>query len=415
MNYLFIVGKYYPKPLANSVCCQNIIDVITSKGNEVDVICFEDEEEKLDTYHGCKIHYVKPDAKLRNKYKADYYAGTKQGKKYFRRMKMHSLLRKILTFNYEPFYSFSFPRRIRKLVNNLAQEKKIDCIVTCFHPFDGVYAVYKAKKKGKLSNIPWVIYTLDNVDNIKLRKIFKSRSTHNYWCKKFLKYSDGLIYMSSRKKDYDVKLFEPFKDKLFEADLPSLIVYKLLDNKNNKDIWTYLGAMDKDHYDPHFTIEFLSQCDEFSNSEYHFYSRGNQVGYLLEKQKEYPNNLFVNNYVCKEEVEKIMNNSTGFISLKTSNYISMKTFEYIASGKPIIHFSSSSNDPNAVYLEKYPRAVVIKESEYRNGKYTKDDFSKDLIRAKKSIITEKEINELFFMNKPEFTAKIIEEIASKKD
>lgn len=417
MKYLFVLDKYYPKPLANAVCCQNIINVLTSQGNEVEVLCFEDAEEKLESYNGFKVYYVKPDAKLRNDYKADHFAGTKQGKKYFRRMKFHSLCRKILTFNYEPFYSFSFPRRIRKTIFEIVKKDHIECIVTSFQPFDGVYAMYKARKKDKLKDIPWIIYTLDNVDNVKLRKLLKLRSSHNYWSRKFLKYCDGFIYMESRKRDYEIKVFDEYRNKLYEADLPTLLEkYSLEDSssKNKRDTWTYLGSIDMAHYNPSFAIEFLSKCDEFSKSEYHFYSRGTGVNYLNEKKNEYPESLFVHNYVSREEVEKILKETTGLLSIKVTPYISAKIFEYIATGKPIIHFSSSENDPNVTYLEKYPKAVIVKEADYRSGKYTPEDFEKDLEKAKKATINKSEINKLFEMNKPEYSAKLIEEIAKKE-
>ena len=418
MKYLFVLDKYYPKPLANAVCMQNIIDDLTSKGNEVVVLCYEDElNEKLESYHGNKIYYVRPDAKQRNFFKAEFYAGTKLEKKYFRRGKLHSLSRKLLTFNYEPFYSFSFPRRIRKLMVDIVKKERIEVIVTCLHPFDGVYATYRAKKKGLLKDIPWVVYAVDNTDNLRLRKLLKLRSSHNYWCKKFLKYCTGFIYMESRHKDYEIKKFEKYQNKLFPADLPTFIV----DNKpckestSSKDVWAYLGSMDLAHYNPHFALEFLLQTKDFSNSEYHFYSRGTGVTQLKEKEVEFPKSIFVHDYVSREEVEKIKESVTGFISIKVSKYISAKIFEYISTLKPIIHFSSIEGDPNAIYLEKYPRAVIVKESEYRSGKYTLENFYKDLESAKNRKVSFEDIEEIYQMNKPEYSARLIEEIIKKHD
>ena len=418
MKYLFVLDKYYPKPLANAVCCQNIIDVLTSNGNEVDVLCFEDSEEKIESYKGCKVYHVKPNSKLKNEYKADHFSGTKLEKKYFRRMKFHSLSRKLFTFNYEPFYSFSFPRRIRKMIEEIVKNNGIECIITSFQPFDGVYAMYKARKKNKLQEIPWIVYTLDNVDNVKLRKLLKLRSSHNYWSKKFLKYCDGFIYMESRKKDYQIKKFDAYRDKLYESDLPTLITREKLEDlsSNNKnDTWTYLGSMDMAHYNPSFALEFLSKSEYFKNNEFHFYSRGTGVDLLNKKSKEYPNSIFVHDYVSREEVEKILKATTGFISIKVTPYISAKIFEYISTGKPIIHFSSVENDPNATILEKYPKALIVKESKYRAGEYTVEDFKKDIDRIKNAKIESSTIEKIFRMNKPEFTAKLIEELASKKN
>ena len=418
MKYLFVVDRYYPKPYINSVCAQNVIDELTTKGNEVVVLCFLDEDnEKYESFRGNKIYYVKPDARLKYFYKSDNLAGTKKGKIYWNIAKFLSLSKKIFTFAYDPFYSFSFPRRIKKKILSIIYNESIDCVVTMFQPFDGTYAMYQLKKENKVGNIPWIVYTVDNTENQKIKKLLKIRSSHNYWSVKFLKYCTGFVYMESRTSDYSKSIFDDYRNKLFVADLPTYIknngaIKGQKDSTPDFENWTYLGSINKIHYDPTFMVNFFKSLNDSKKRELHFYTRGDCVDYLNKEAALSNNTIFVHNYVSQDELNELRNNATYLVSIKVSSFISAKIFDYISSGKPIIHFSSSPDDPDIPYLLKYPRAVIVKEYDNKKAEELVDKYYQDLSAVLSSSINQNQIDALFEKNTPEYSARLIESIAN---
>ncbi|MPN32204.1 hypothetical protein SDC9_179680 [bioreactor metagenome] len=70
-------------------------------------------------------------------------------------------------------------------------------------------------------------------------------------------------------------------------------------------------------------------------------------------------------YVSEKELEKAIGQADFLISIgnEISEMIPSKIFMYMATGKPIVHFYSQSNDVCISYFKKYPAALLLNQHE----------------------------------------------------
>ena len=84
--------------------------------------------------------------------------------------------------------------------------------------------------------------------------------------------------------------------------------------------------------------------------------------------------------------------------------IPSKIFEYFSFEKKIIHFYKDDEDTCLLYLKKYPYALLIDE---RNPLADNLDKIIKFLDNEKPVSTRQEWRKDFYMNTPEYTAKLI--------
>lgn len=412
MKILIITDKYYPKPYANALCAQELIREFKCRGYNVDVIAFQDSGIELPAeYEGNKIYGVKPDMRLRLFYYADNYSGTVKGKISGIAANIMSKGKNLFLLPWQPFYTFSFPRRICRLIESLYKKEKYDAIVSVFGPFDGAYGAIQFKRKHP--EVPLGIYAVDTLDKTGVKNILHGMFYHSeFWEKRFLQNSDVFIPMQSRMSRFEQSSFDQWQNKIFAADLPRLTFQKGTEEqerdyfKNGKENWVYAGSLNPVHYPVGDLLRYFLKLPNDKERVLHFYSRGNGLKDVEKAAEENPGRIVSHGYVNSNELSEIMKSCDVLVSVKYSNQISAKIFECISYGKPIVHFSGTQNDPDIEYLNKYPNAFIFKTYE-KNAEHRFSQCLEMIENAKKGSIDEQQLKAIFVKNTPEYSVQLL--------
>lgn len=165
MKLLVLTDKYFPRPYANAMCAQELIRVWTQQGDSVDVLAYGDFDGMPDRWEGNAVYYVKTDERLRLFYYADTYRNTQKGKMAHILANVLSKVKGTILLPWQPFYSFSFPRRIYKKMCELQEKNCYDGVVAILNPLDSNIAA--CKFKAQYPDVPYVVFCVDT-----LRKTF---------------------------------------------------------------------------------------------------------------------------------------------------------------------------------------------------------------------------------------------------
>lgn len=107
------------------MCAQDLIRVWSQQGHTVDVIAYADYDGTPHSWEGNSIYYVKPDERLRLFYYADTYRKTMRGKTAYFFANVLSKVKGTILLPWQPFYSFSFPRRIYMKMCELQEKMRM--------------------------------------------------------------------------------------------------------------------------------------------------------------------------------------------------------------------------------------------------------------------------------------------------
>lgn len=364
MKLLVLTDKYFPRPYANAMCAQELIRIWTRQGHTVDVLAYADFDGMPDRWEGNTVYYVKTDRRLRLFYYADTFRNTKKGKLAHIAANILSKTKGALLLPWQPFYSFSFPERIYKKMCELQERNRYDGVVAILNPLDSNIAA--CKFKAKYPNIPYAVFCVDT-----LRKTFIEQHINRtfadafIWEKKILQHCDAYFYMHSRKEDYQLSRYDPYRSKLKESDMPRFKVKNTeqipkYDFGESGEQWVYAGSIGGPHYNPKQLLEIFRQIEDSPKRVLHLYTRGTEAERIAALAKNENLNVRVHGYVDAATLESIMASADVIVSLKTSDQISAKIFECMSYGKPVVHFSGHKDDPDVYYLEKYTSGHIVK-------------------------------------------------------
>ena len=412
---LVLTDKYFPRPYANAMCAQEIINVLTEMGNQVDILAYEDFDGNPNKWEGNTVYHVRPDKRLRLYYYADTYRSTYKGKCAKFLANLLSKTKGLILLPWQPFYSFSFPRRIYKSMNQLNEKKKYDAILAILNPLDSNIAACKFKSRNP--NIPYIVFCVDTLRKTFIEQhISKNFADAFIWEKKILKHCDAYFYMESRRDDYQLTRYNPFREKLHEADMPRLHIKDLsslpkYDFSENAEHWVYAGSIGGPHYKADDMLNIFNEISENPKRVLHLFVRGNEADRIESLAKKNNWSVVVHGYVDFATLESVMATADVIVSLKTSDQISAKIFECISYGKPIVHFSGDLRDPNVQYLNKYKLSKIVKTY---NSKSTEiEELQEFLEKSQGKTVDMIQIEEAFKKNTPEFSANAILEQIKK--
>lgn len=410
---LVLTDKYFPRPYANAMCAQELIDV-WANDCDVDVVAYEDFDGTPSQWSGNNIYYVKTDERLRLFYYADKNRNSRKGKIAHIAANILSKGKGIILLPWQPFYSFSFPRRIYKKMCELQEKNKYDGVVAILNPLDSNIAA--CKFKSKYPSIPYIVFCVDT-----LRKTFveqhigKKFADAFMWEKRILQNCDAYFYMSSRKEDYALERYNPYRAKLKETDLPRFKIKNVADIPRYDfgeaaEHWVYAGSIGGAHYNPSEMLEVFKQISDNPKRILHLYTRGGEAEQIARWARNENLNIYVHGYVDADMLKSIMATADVIVSLKTSDQISAKIFECMSYGKTVVHFSGHVNDPNVNYFYKYQLGHVVKL--YSNNKKKElEDLKCFLQKAEGHIADMDDLKNTFKMSTPEYSAKrILDEI-----
>ena len=406
MKILFILDKYYPKPLANSICSQNLIDEFVNCGDKVDVITYKDSGINVESPNkSVRVFLVNPDIRVSLNYYSKNFPGTKLATLTKNIATLLNRTKKIILFKFFPLYSLSFPLRIYFKIKKLNKENGYDIVISTYGSFENALGTYLYKKKFK--NIKWVLYTVDSFINDRHKFINKKGNTNNFWLPKFLDNCDMFIYMKSRENEYRNDYFDKWKKKMFVSDIPLLkntdCNFVFNEYNNVSENWVYAGSLGLPHYKTDDLINIFLKLNDGKERFLNFYSSGKELNKITELGKINNGRIKGYNYVTHNELLKIYSKANILVSIKYSNQISAKIFEYMTYNKKIVHISGSDSDPDEPYLKLYKNCCILKP--YKD---TLDASIKKLEKfLKKDVEDNINLLDVFEMNQPKYTCNLI--------
>lgn len=391
---LILMGAYYPKPKANGICCEKIVNEFLSKGYFVTIVAFDNQIDKYEIKNNnLKIIYIKSSLYYRKILEEEN--GNK--KKY----KFRLVLQKFLNFRY-PRKDYRTERRFYEVTKLEYLRNGIDLLIAVNSPIQSIAAAYKIKEK--YSKIKVILYLLDpiseNIDTRNLFRLFLKKVTQK-WEKKVFSLVDKTIIMKSTENYYkNLYKNEKFYKKIEVCDIPtfSLSEVKLKKEKifgENKYNLLYVGSLPNRIREPEFLLRVLSS--EEINTKIRLIFIGISAERIPEKYKE-KIEIVIIPQLSHEEVGKYMNSADFLVNIgnREGNMVPSKIFEYISYKKPIIHFYNLVNDPCNKYLDKYQLVYKIKETE------EKDEIKKSTIELLKFFKYNREKKIDFFELKKRF-------------
>lgn len=414
MNILIVSDKYWPKPLANAICAQNVAEDLVKKGHTVDLLVHRESSYELPkSKNGVNVIGFRPDLRYRLFYFSRSNPKSRSGSISRILGSMISHVKKLLFLWFWPMDSVSFPRRVFRIIEKYYKKSAYDAVVTVFGPISGTLAGYWFKKHHP--ECTWIIYALDNFENSRQIYLPNSLRWAHYWLPRFLNRTDMLICMKTRFEWFQTKrqaLHDLNKVKI--ADIPLLKRQNaVLNNSNKKQIspsriikWVYAGTLAPPNYRIEDLVKVFNRCSDASPRELHIYSSGKEYE-LLRRKACFPKNVYLHDYIAHEKLEQIYADANVLVSLKYSDQISAKMFEYMSYGKPILHFSGSAEDPDSEYISTYERGFVV---DTLNLNLTATSLQ--VIEWEKKVFFEEKNNKppnlsIFDMNTPCFTSDLI--------
>ena len=395
-KYIFLTGRYVPRPEATGLCVHKLAKDLASKGFDVETFCYGDSKDIFEVDGVC-VARLKAPAYMLEKEKTPFNVFVSR---------VHKL-----------FNIFNYPLRSKKMRNMFVYEvlKTIGedddiVLVASYTPFEAVSAMKIIKKKAKCHSIKCCYYCADTLSNEQTDAGILPASYREKKGKKqelsIFNDCDLIFIMECHKEHYLSDDFASVRDKIRIVNFPLLDknLYSTEAKKADTVSITYTGTLYKTIRNPSYPLDcFLKftnlnyklsivgggDCDDII-AEKIALSNG-KIEYLGKKPYTYARNAMI-------EADVLLS-----IGNDESPMMPSKIYEYISTGKPIIHFYNWDKDPCLPVLKKYHNAILIK-----NGECDIDILNKFIVERR--ILKYEEIAENFKSSKSEFTSEMIEKL-----
>ncbi len=416
---LCITDFYYPKPLANGICLEQIVEELKSRNNEVHVLCLgEKKAQKKIVHNGVKIYFVN---------KRIFYSLLEYGEENIEAIKgkiiynlalLINRTSKLLLLPFYPMASFISIYSYYKKIKLLHAENNYDLMISTYCPFDGLIAGALVKKKYG-EKLKYGIYLLDTLSNVGNSKWFSAKWMEKKgvkWEKRVFSYADFILYMRTHYIHHQKKVYEPYRKKMRVVDTP--LFSRILTSQNSLKAenrvykWIYAGAFYAGRREPNYVCKVITELNKNNNIKkniIHFYSRGDCEETISNYQKNAQGTIVRHGYVDHSEVYNAIEKADVLVSVGNTNteMVPSKIFEYMSTGKKMIHFYEADGDSCIPYLQNYPNVILVdvKKDFQININIINDFINQQIIN-----VTYEEIEKIFFENTPSYTVNKIEEI-----
>lgn len=409
---VFLMDYYYPNPSPNAICAFKIMDYL-KKNNKI--YCISADKTKFNLHKeevdGINIYRVKK--RLHYTFMEMCNMKITLGKNHYKIIKF---LGRIVIWIKNRIYQFVWPIMSYKLIyrfvkqtEELIYNNSIDKVVAISYPFESLIAASIIKRK--FPNIECIGYFLDvtTIGNINkkgiLREISKYSSIRQE--RRVIKTLDKLIILDNAKELY-LEKYKDFIDKFHISDIP-LISKNTGNNKiSNKEVnIVYTGSLSRKTRNPITFIDALNSIDK--SIKFIFYGNDDRVFEKWSKEEIKNKNVVLKGSVSEREADKAIYNSNCLLSLGNTDkfLIPSKIFKYMNSGKKIIHIAQIETDPCLNYLNKYPNALIVFKQDLVNDSHLVVKKIIEFIYDNSEVSDNLNLEELFFMSTPKYTANII--------
>lgn len=363
-NIVLIAGGYYPNFSATGNCIRQIANCYVSKGHTVYMISRSpDGNETIEDFEGQHIYRVtskRTKAVIRNN------AAKKNliGKIKVTLSKSYWATKKLLT-------SSGLEEDLTKAYLNKLEELhskgiKIDCVVPCCLPVEGVKAGYQFCSKYGIPLFP-LLYDKysDNRDFFRFTWNWKLKQKRAEKLEKnIFDYSGKVFYIDNWgpyfakfKRDNAVRVEHPLVVKK-----PAVTPLPLEGSAKINAI--YQGEINHTMRPPQ---AMLTAFEKIASSDtdvcLHVFASGNGVEDVKQAASSYPEAIRFYGKVGKEIADQYYASANIQIILANTDkeIVSSKIFESVASGYPIVYFYFSEEELSYKLLKKYPLVLFVRQ------------------------------------------------------
>lgn len=354
---VFIVGSYYPNYSAVGRCQGNLADEMVKQGYDVTVIAMRTmaEEETKANYNSQHIVRVATRGQfeqLRSKESNNLMRTRllrlgRVGKAVF---SFSSLKKDLLAVYFDALNELSFVP---------------DLIIPTCMPLESIIAALDYKKIHNECQVIPVLYDMfaqsKRLQYFVWNQKLKMHTNMDLERRVFAE-SDKVLHMPSW-TNYAKKNFYESIDKTQEIEHPLVVRPKtnqILNYDRKKINFVYTGVVDKEIRNPEFAINLFQKISKAYDLAVHFYTLGS-AEQIIEEYAQKDTCIVAHGQVDSQTAHSAMISSDFLISLgnTVSNQFPSKIFEYMSTGKPIIHFVQTPDDPAINILDTYPMALCI--------------------------------------------------------
>ena len=265
-----------------------------------------------------------------------------------------------------------------------------------------------------------IVYSLDAISGGVCSNKYISLQWHirncRAWEKFFLRKCDVFCAM----RVHDTILADPYydlyRDKIKYVDIPNFLPDEV-DFYEEKDLergfrFVYTGLLSETNADCTFFIKVFQEIARREKVRFDIYG-GISTGLMRVIEESGMNNshIFFHGKVSQQELIKIRKDADVFLNFGNSHAcgIPCKIFEYLSTTKLIVSFFKIDEDASYKYLQKYPKALLLREELGREKEYSEKivNFIKNKINEH---FSKEEIAKIYYENTPDAMVKIIERI-----
>ncbi|MBO5210797.1 MAG: glycosyltransferase [Clostridia bacterium] len=408
-NHLFIVTE---SKSANGICCKAVMQALISNGDKCYCI-INNEYDNFPKADGVEYTTVKPRLVYRLFSKAEKLGGINK-KITILVAQILNKLTLFLSIPTWPLISYGYSLRIYRAAHRICKEQKIDFIIPVYTQIDTLIAANKIKKK--FPEVKMVPYFLDSFSGGYGPKIFSKEWTVKRgikWEDKLLPQAEKIVIMKSSEEHYKkFAVNKSYFNKMVFLDLPLYAKMKTNGTKcdllpKDKINLLYIGTIPMHIRNPEYFLRVFNSVKN-DNIQLNIVGNCTDMAFLIEWQNK-DSRIKVMPFVDHSTAISLMQNADFLVNFGNNNshMTPCKIFEYMSIGKPIISTSPIKNEPSSIYLEKYPRSLIIRDYE--------GDISHDAVKLSEFIDKGfecdenmySELEQIYYLNTPNAFAEVL--------
>lgn len=404
---LFLLDELPPTKSANGICINKIIEELNKDGIKSECICWSAPSQ-----YPADVHLIpeKPWKRKVDRFSSDAFLS----RLIFQVLRMAYRIKRILLIPIWPVDSCRTVRNYYNMAVQLIDKNTISVVVAVNYPGETLLAMKRLKKRYG-DKIRTVMYPLD-VSYINPYCGRLERKLSSYFCPKFMKscsvYADVLLTLENALKTYETHYSADERSNFRLCGIPMLEPREMENDPATPDEihFLYSGTLQKQVRDPDLAFSVINKIAQNTASRVYFDLCGqidNQSKQSYQKAKTMFE-LVEHGWVQEKQLRTFLRKADVLISLGNteSHLIPSKLFTYMATGKPIIHFCITEEDPCISYLKRYGNAYIMFASDVLN--IVKLDELYHFIANRHS--TSIDLRKIFPRCFPDYTAKILEEM-----
>lgn len=260
-----------------------------------------------------------------------------------------------------------FCHKIRKALNKIDHEDRIDLILAASAPHEEVHASIAWGKENSRDVFVFQMDRFVNANSLYPLKALKAlQRAGNVRLEKIMLDTSKMVFVLPPIFEYYKQHdFETYRKKIMLVEHPLVMERTITATAARKNgvIITYAGSLDQKLRNPSFLLQVLSTAIiQNSSIQANFYSFGNCEEMIARASQKRSKSIKQMGKVDSKTIEEKLSGSDILLTIgnNSDSEVPSKLFEYLSYGKPIIHFFYSDKDKYLEYLARYPMALCIK-------------------------------------------------------